>query len=231
VLPWRLRIPSAPSAPSVMKRPYAALFYTLLLTIGTLPLVRMLGLPDWPVNLLLALALLRASSTVAAHHHRRLLIGLIAFVVVARLVGQWLEWGTFFEQASSVAWAAVAVIAAAGAVRFMFRPEAVRSEHLYAALSAYLLVGMFMGVLYAAIGARSPEAFLVLGAPASPDNFALDSAIYFSFVTLATLGYGDIVPAAAATRGLAVVEAVGGQLYLAGLVASLIGMRTSPKAG
>ncbi len=38
-----------------MKRPYAALFYTLLLTIGTLPLVRMIGLPDWPVNLLLAL--------------------------------------------------------------------------------------------------------------------------------------------------------------------------------
>lgn len=214
-----------------MKRPYAALFYTLLLTIGTLPLVRMVGLPDWPVNLLLAVALLGASMTVAEGYRRHLLIGLIALVVVARLVGQWLGWGTFFEQASSVAWAAVAVIAAAGAVRFMFRPEAVRSEHLYAALSAYLLVGMFMGVLYAAIGARSPEAFLVLGAPASPDNFALGSAIYFSFVTLATLGYGDIVPVAEATRGLAVVEAVGGQLYLAVLVASLIGMRTSPKAG
>lgn len=78
------------------------------------------------------------------------------------------------------------------------------------------------------MGARSPEAFLVLGA-ASPDNLALGSAIYFSFVTLATLGYGDIVPVAEATRGLAVVEAVGGQLHLAVPVASLIGRRDSPR--
>jgi voltage-gated potassium channel Kch len=212
-----------------MKRPYAALFYTLLLTIGTLPVVRMIGLPDWPVNLLLALALLGSTLTVARGHRRRLLTGLIAVVVVARLVGQWLGWGSVFEEASSVAWAVVAMVAAAGAVRFMFRQGAVRSEHLYAALSAYLLVGMFMGVLYAAIGARSPEAFLVLGAPASPENFSLSSAIYFSFVTLATLGYGDIVPVAEAARGLAVVEAVGGQLYLAVLVASLIGRRDAPR--
>jgi hypothetical protein len=212
-----------------VKRPYASLFYTLLLTIGTLPLVRAIGLPEWPVNLLLALALLGASMTVAEGYRRHLLIGLIAVVVVARLVGQWLGWGSFFEEASSVAWAVVAVVAAAGAVRFMFRQEAVRSEHLYAALSAYLLVGMFMGVLYAAMGARSPQAFLVLGAPASPENFPLASAVYFSFVTLATLGYGDIVPTAEATRGLAVIEAVGGQLYLAVLVASLIGRRDSPQ--
>lgn len=128
-----------------MKRPSAALFYTLLLTIGTLPLVRMIGLPDWPVNLLLALALLGSILTVARGRRRRLLTGLIAVVVAARLVGQWLGWGSYFEAASSVAWAVVAVVAAAGAVRFMFRQGAVRSEHLYAALSAYLLVGMFMG--------------------------------------------------------------------------------------
>jgi hypothetical protein len=211
-----------------VNRPFAALFFTLLMAIGVLPVLRMLDLPDWPVNLLLAGSLLGASVTVAHGHRRHLLIGLIAVVVVARLVGQLLGWGSLFEEVSSVGWAVVAVIAAVGAGRSMFRRDAVRSEHIYAALSAYLLVGMFMGVLYAAVGARSPEAFLVLGAPASPENFSLGSAIYFSFVTLATLGYGDIVPAADVTRGLAIVEAVGGQLYLAVLVASLIGRRDSP---
>jgi voltage-gated potassium channel Kch len=48
--------------------------------------------------------------------------------------------------------------------------------------------------------------------------------IYFSLVTLTTLGYGDIVPTAAAARMLAAVEAVVGQLYLAVLVARLVGL-------
>jgi voltage-gated potassium channel Kch len=53
------------------------------------------------------------------------------------------------------------------------------------------------------------------------------NALYFSFVTLATLGYGDIVPASDLTRRLAVVEAVIGQLYLAVLVARLVGLYTA----
>lgn len=211
-------------------RPFAFLFYTLLLAIGTLPVVRMLDLPDWPVNLLLAASLLVASATVAVGYRRHLMMGLIAVVVLARLAGQLLGLGTLFEQVSSAGYAIIAVLAAAGAGRFMFRRDVVRSEHIYAALTAYLLVGIFMGVLYAAMGARSPDAFLVLGAPASPENFSLATGVYFSFVTLATLGYGDIVPAAEAARGLAILEAVGGQLYLAVLVASLIGRRSSPRS-
>lgn len=211
-----------------MRRPYTLLFYTLLLAIGTLPVVRMLGLPDWPVSVLLAFVLLGAAMTADRGHYRQLLIGLGSVVVAGRLAGQLFGFGAVFEEITSVAWAVVALFAAAGALRFIFRRGVQRSEQLYAALSAYLLVGIFMGVMYAAIGARSPEAFLVLGAPASAANFSQGTAVYFSFVTLATLGYGDIVPATEATRGLVILEAVGGQLYLAVLVASLIGIRDTP---
>jgi len=55
-------------------------------------------------------------------------------------------------------------------------------------------------------------------------DFSRTSAIYFSFVTLATLGYGDIAPRADVARGLAVVEGVGGQLFLAVLVARLVSL-------
>ena len=59
------------------------------------------------------------------------------------------------------------------------------------------------------------------------------SAIYFSFVTLATLGYGDIVPRTDVARGLAIVEGVGGQLFLAVMVARLVSLygRGQPSAG
>ena len=51
--------------------------------------------------------------------------------------------------------------------------------------------------------------------------------IYYSFVTLSTLGYGDIVPKVSAARMLAAVEAITGQLYLAVLVARLVGLHIS----
>ena len=53
--------------------------------------------------------------------------------------------------------------------------------------------------------------------------------MYYSFVTLATLGYGDIVPRSEMARGVAVLEAIGGQLYVAVLVAKLVGARLSPR--
>jgi hypothetical protein len=57
-----------------------------------------------------------------------------------------------------------------------------------------------------------------------PDQFSLTQAFYFSFVTLATLGYGDVVPLGEVARGLAIIEAVAGQLYLAVMVARLVSL-------
>jgi voltage-gated potassium channel Kch len=50
------------------------------------------------------------------------------------------------------------------------------------------------------------------------------TAIYFSFVTLATIGYGDVVPLTDVARSLAILEGVGGQLFLAVLVARLVSL-------
>jgi voltage-gated potassium channel Kch len=151
-------------------------------------------------------------------------------VIVVGLGGRLLGLGVIFGEASSVGWVIVAVFASAGALRFMFSPGATWSEQLYAALSAYLLVGLFMGVLFTAIAARSPGAFLVLGTAPSPGTFDLGTGVYFSFVTLTTLGYGDIVPANELSRGLAIFEAVSGQLYLAVLVAALVNRRAPVQA-
>jgi len=59
-------------------------------------------------------------------------------------------------------------------------------------------------------------------------EFSQASAIYFSFVTLATLSYGDIAPRTAVAPGIAIVEGVGGQLFLAVLVARLVSLYSKP---
>jgi hypothetical protein len=96
----------------------------------------------------------------------------------------------------------------------------VDAEHLYAALSAYLLAGIFFGLFYFALDQIEPGTFSGSG------EFSRMSAFYFSFVTLATLGYGDIVPRTDVARGLAMVEGVGGQLFLAVMVARLVSLYT-----
>ena len=99
-------------------------------------------------------------------------------------------------------------------------------EHLYAGLSAYLLAGIFFGVFYWALERTWPGSLAVLSEGAQ-SNFSLAVAIYYSFVTLTTLGYGDIVPRSEVVRGLAILEAVAGQLYLAVMIARLVSLYAS----
>ena len=114
-------------------------------------------------------------------------------------------------------------MAAAGAIRFAMRAKSVDREHLYAALDAYVLFGLFLGVLYWAIDRALPQSLAVIHLP-SDHSLTLSEAVYFSFVTLVTLGYGDIVPRGEAARGIAIVEAVAGQLYLAVMIAYLVSL-------
>jgi hypothetical protein len=123
----------------------------------------------------------------------------------------------------------VALLAAVGALRFGMRASVVDSEHLYAALSAYLLAGIFFGVVYFVLQRTWPGSLLI-GGGSGTGEFSVVSGIYFSFVTLATLGYGDIVPQSEVARGFAIAEAVAGQFYLAVMVARLVSLYASEAA-
>ena len=73
------------------------------------------------------------------------------------------------------------------------------------------------GVCYWLLGHLDPSAF-------NETELSLARATYFSFVTLATLGYGDVLPRSELAESLAIVEAVGGQMYLAVLIARLVSL-------
>jgi hypothetical protein len=108
-------------------------------------------------------------------------------------------------------------------LRFVLRSPAITPEHLYAALSAYLVAGVFLGVLYYGLDHVWPGSVAVIGEGASPP-VSLSKGIYFSFITLATVGYGDLVPGNDIVRGLAIVEAIAGQFYLAVMIARLMSL-------
>jgi hypothetical protein len=96
-----------------------------------------------------------------------------------------------------------------------------RVDHnvIMGALCAYILLGVAWGAGYAMLETHSPGSFQAPGAQP-----VRQSLVYFSFVTLTTLGYGDITPVAGIARFLSVLEALFGQVYLVVLVAKLVGL-------
>ena len=206
-----------------LARRHTILFYSLLLTLGAAPLLAVLHLDDRLVQIFLGLNLLAAVLGVGGRRPSRLFLLLLAAVLAVRLASLWLH-ADALATTSLALWTVIGLLAAAGAVRFAMCETAISAEHLYAALSAYLLAGLFFGVLYWVIERAWAGSFVIAGSRVAPGQFSTASAIYFSFVTLATLGYGDVVPHSEVARGVAILEAVAGQLYLAVMVARLVSL-------
>jgi hypothetical protein len=98
----------------------------------------------------------------------------------------------------------------------------VTSQKIYAALAVYLLMGYMWASLYDVVATLQPQAFFVSHSQGEPIEFR--ALVHFSFVTLTSLGYGDVTPVTDQARSLAFLEAIVGNLYLAVLVARLVGM-------
>jgi hypothetical protein len=100
----------------------------------------------------------------------------------------------------------------------VFDQGEVNSQSVLGALSIYVTLGVLFTVTYSAIAEIGPAPFFSQGTDGDPAV-----RLYFSFVTLATLGYGDYTPAGDLGRMLAILEALIGQLYLVTIVALLVG--------
>ena len=107
----------------------------------------------------------------------------------------------------------------------VFASGRVISDRLFGAVVVYLLLGLIWGVMYAVIGTHSPDAFA--GHPGA--SVGLADWMYFSFVTLTTVGYGDITPVTTGARSLAMLEALVGQLYPAVIIARLVSLQDASK--
>jgi voltage-gated potassium channel Kch len=196
---------------------YAILFYTLLLTMAAGPLLAAFDFTGGLIEFFVVANLLAAVLPIGSRRSRSTLIMLVAVVALARPITAWSNHPALSAMTLGL-WTLFGLLAAANGLRFAMRAKQVDAEHLYGALSAYMLAGIFFGLFYWALEQIAPGTFTAAG------NFSRVSALYFSFVTLATVGYGDIVPRTDLARGLAIVEGVGGQLFLAVMVARLVSL-------
>ena len=111
-------------------------------------------------------------------------------------------------------------------IRHIARSQEVTLTIIINSINGYLLIGI-LGAVLLAIAETIQKSFFHINTVAI--NFAGNAAagfhdyLYFSFVTLTTLGYGDVTPVSAFAKSLTVVIAISGQLYLTILIALLVG--------
>ncbi|MCK9422733.1 MAG: ion channel [Bacteroidales bacterium] len=153
------------------------------------------------------------------------ILGLATAAFVLQWISEILELN-FLTEASRVINVLFFMVVVFILIRQMASARIVNARVILESISGYLLLGLIFSVLIAAIMQADPDAFNVTLKennglqPATP---SISVPLYFGFVTLATVGYGDIVPLKPYTRSLATFISISGQLYVVTIIGLLIG--------
>src|SRR5213592_3785873 len=115
-------------------------------------------------------------------------------------------------------------------LRFVLRAPSVTTEVLCASISAYLMLGLMWTMAYWLVDQLTPGGAFSFNTNTGTRSINGFTGFYFSFVTLSTVGYGDITPVSRMARWLAAMEAMTGLLYVAVLIARLVSLYSSPKS-
>lgn len=158
--------------------------------------------------------------------HQRYVLYMDLGIVAAALVLKGAVW--FYPDNAFGVWPDVLSLLAFAMIFFIllsqiFALGRVTPARIQGAVAAYLSLGFMWAHAFAITARINPASFKSSGAPA----YSIFDWVYYSFATLTTLGYGDIVPVSQTSRALSVAEALTGQLYLAVMLAQLVSLRVS----
>jgi voltage-gated potassium channel len=185
---------------------------------------------DIIVSILLSVVLLCAVLAVA--ESKRVLVIAIVLAIPA-IAGRWISHFRPDLVPPPVFLTAGLVLIAfvvANLLRFVLRAPSVNMDVLCASLSAYLMLGLLWTVAYWLVDQLTPGGAFAFNTNEGRQSIRGFNAFYFSFVTLSTVGYGDITPVSKVARMLAAMEAMTGLLYVAVLIARLVALYSSPKS-
>jgi hypothetical protein len=205
-------------------RRFACLFFSLLVTLVAAPVLAALGISSRFIELFVALNLLAAVLITLFRFRPYVGVALLVLVLAARGAHALLGYKPLLWTSQGIG-VAICLVSALVMLRYVLSEERVNSECIFAALSVYLLIGLMCGLLFFIFEEQWPGSVsLQASSLDGGTQVQLEHAIYFSFVTLGTLGYGDIIPTGGPARALAVAEAIGGQIYLVVVVARLVSL-------
>ena len=206
------------------------LLIALALLFLSFPFVEELKGGDIIVSILLSLVLIAA---VLAVSHRRSTLVVAVLLAIPAIIGRWIDHFRPHLVPPAVFLIAGLVLVAfvvINLLRFVLRAPSVSIEVLCASVSAYLMLGLAWTMAYWLVDQLTPGGAFSFNTNAGPQSMNGFTGFYFSFITLSTVGYGDITPVSRIARWLAAMEAMTGLLYVAVLIARLVSLYSTPKS-
>jgi voltage-gated potassium channel len=206
-------------------RSYSGLLTSFLILIIVYPLEQYLERGLWLIEVALVVMLVFAINAVTGDRHgvrMALFLGLPA-VVGELLAVVWDEPPTIVVALTFVFTLCFLVAVIVVLQRHIMTSDRVSGDTLRGAVCVYVLLGIGWAIAYRFVNYLEPDAFSIADHFVDQDR-SLALHIYFSFVTLTTLGYGDISPISPIARTLAWLEAFAGQVYIAITIARLVSM-------
>jgi hypothetical protein len=206
------------------------LLIAIVLWIAATPFLDTLKYADLIEAVLLTLVLFSAVIVVGAN--RQKLVTAVVLVIPS-LAGKWVN--HFWPHAMPTeAFLMAGILFVAFVVvdlfHFLHTTRRVTVEVLCIAASNYLLIGLLWMFAYLLVATLLPDSFIFPVGLASQRLMGGFNALYFSFVTLSTLGFGDIIPVSRVARMLSIVEATTGMFYVTFLVSRLVALHSSETA-
>ncbi|MHC4820265.1 MAG: ion channel [Planctomycetota bacterium] len=216
-----------PTTPSFLKGPY---FWILVGIVVALSLTPLADATETGHNISEAIfyALLIGSFFAAAEGKRvtKFVVGLLVIRLVLWGVASAIG-GNELVAGGQLPGVALLLLVIAVMIQFILRARRVTSDLIYASICAYMFLGLLWAFLYRFLYLYAPNVAHLRG-PAEfiPENTgpAMDVLVYFSYVTMSTLGYGDMSPITEPARVLVILEAITGQLFIAVLIARIVGI-------
>lgn len=121
------------------------------------------------------------------------------------------------------------VLLCVGILRYVFRRRALTVDGIFATIAVYLLVALVFAQVYLLLIEWTPGSFNLPPERLAQPHLVQSAMMYYSMITLATVGYGDILPLSETARTIATLEATVGQFYVAVIVAVFVGMYSSQR--
>jgi hypothetical protein len=227
VTPTRLRLPRV--RVGMFRYSVAHYLAALILLIVVAPIIADFHYGDLIDGMIMTFVLM--SATIAVGHRRRTFIWALVLIVPA-IAAKWLD---HFQPDLVPDWIPVSLVliymsfVLVQLFLYIIRAPRVNSEVLCAGIATYLTLGVYWAALYVFVAATAPGSFTFSGGPPDAQAMSGFTALYFSFVTLTTVGFGDITPSSGIARMLAMTEAVVGVFYMAIMVARLVTLYSSEK--
>jgi hypothetical protein len=173
------------------------------------------------IDVTMTLVLLIGILAVAEHRGIALVLVALSLVAIAvRWAGMFMPAGLLHAARELSSLLAMLVLAVAVGIS-VFGRGMPAVDRILGAVVLYLLIGLEWAIAYAVVNGLVPDAFT---GGAGMASFDMRHWVYFSFVTLTTVGYGDITPLARAAQSMAILEALVGQLYPAVILARLVSL-------